>query len=97
MRDDFTDRSRFARAGRAGDVDTGAGSGGDSSFEMFVDRGEFSIAAREERGNGGDVKGRASNLEGGSGGVGWGEDAGAEWGEFEWFLDDDSDGTLAFL
>ena len=97
MRDDFTHRGRFARAGRAGDVNTGAGSGGDGSFEVLVDGGEFSIAAREGRGDGGDMEGRASNLEGGSGGVGWREDAGTERGEFERFLDDDSDGILAFI
>lgn len=41
------------------------------------------------------MEGRASNLEGGSGGMGWGEDAGTERGELEGLLDDDSDGMLA--
>lgn len=69
LRHDFAYRGSFAGAGRAGDIDAGAGAGGDGGFEVSVDSGEFCSAAWEGGRNGGDVQGGAGDLEGGGSGV----------------------------
>lgn len=53
--DYFADRRRLACAGRAGDIDACARAGGNGSFEVCVNGGEFNIAARKAERHRGDV------------------------------------------
>lgn len=94
LRDNLSYGRRFARAGRAGNIDAGSCSGRDGGFEVRVDGGEFSVAAGQRVGHGRDVKGGAGDLEGGGGSLVGGENASAERGKFESLFYDDPVLTL---
>lgn len=83
LRDNLSYGCCFPRAGRAGDVDAGAGSGRDGGFEVGIDGGEFGGAAGKRVGDRRNVKSGAGELEGGGGSLVGREVASAEGGELE--------------
>lgn len=89
LRHDLPHRGRFPRAGRAGDVDTGARSFGDGRFEVGVDRLEFLLATGQGRRNGGHVELGSSHLEGRREEIAGREDPRAQGGEFKRLLHHD--------